>query len=139
MEALLNFAAPLNVELLDQVVKVMHYGQEPLRSQADKVLTQYREHPESWRHADKIIDAASVCLESKFFALQLLEGVIRYRWRSLPIEQRETIKAYLTKYIIAVGAWGAPPPRPPPPLPSPRISYTRFARTALHARAAVLQ
>ena len=107
MEALLDFSAPLNVELLDQVVKVMHYSQGPQRTQADRVLTAFREHPDSWRQADKIIDAAGACLESKYFALQLLESVIRFRWRSLPLDQRETVKAYLTKYIIGVRWAGA--------------------------------
>ena len=103
MEALLDLAHwdDAKTALLDQVVKVMNFGAEPVRSQADRVLSQLREAPDAWRLADKIIDAP-VCLESKFFALQILENLIRYRWRSLPVDQRETVKAYLTKHIIAV-------------------------------------
>ena len=126
MEALLEFSKPLNVELLDQVVKVMNFGQEPMRSQADRVLTALREHSDSWKAAPSIIDAQGCCLESKFFALQLLETVIRFRWRSLPLDQRENVKQYLTKLIIGVrrglfftpasSLWAAPcssSPQPP--------------------------
>jgi hypothetical protein len=137
MEALLDFSQPLNVELLDQVVKVMYHGQEPQRSQADRVLNTFREHPESWREAYKIIDAP-VCLESKFFALQIMESVIRFRWRSLPLEQRESFKTYLTKYILAVrcrlwrlGGWEQGLWLPGPPARARSPSHTRSLCSSL--------
>ncbi|VAI40691.1 unnamed protein product [Triticum turgidum subsp. durum] len=35
-------------------------------------------------------------LNTKFFALQVLESVIKYRWNALPVEQRDGIKNYIS-------------------------------------------
>ena len=101
MDKVLDFSVPLDIPLLDNVVRCMNFGQEPLRSQADRILTAFREHPDAWQRTDKIIEG-DTCLESKFFALQILENVIRFRWRSLPSDKREVLKTYLGQKIIAV-------------------------------------
>ena len=101
MEALLDFSVPLDVGLLDKVVQCMNYGQEPQRSQADRVLTMFRENSDAWQHTYTIIEG-ECCLEAKFFALQILENLIRFRWRSLGIEQRDKLKTYLGQKIVTV-------------------------------------
>ncbi|KAM3280423.1 hypothetical protein ACQJBY_047297 [Aegilops geniculata] len=39
-------------------------------------------------------------LNTKFFALQVLESVIKYRWNALPVEQRDGIKNYISDVIV---------------------------------------
>lgn len=34
--------------------------------------------------------------------LQVLEGVIKYRWNALPVEQRDGIKNYISDVIVQV-------------------------------------
>ena len=42
--------------------------------------------------------------ETKFFALQVLESVIKFRWGSLPDDQRAGIRNYASNLIIKVCA-----------------------------------
>ena len=102
MEAILNFSAPLDVALLDRVVLAMHRSPEPERSQADRVLTAFREHVEAWTRVDSVLEAPGSSVETKYFALQILEAMIKYRWKKLPVEQRDGIKMYLVQKIITV-------------------------------------
>ncbi|XP_027913552.1 protein EXPORTIN 1A-like isoform X2 [Vigna unguiculata] len=39
-------------------------------------------------------------LNTKFFALQVLEGVIKYRWNALPAEQRDGMKNFISDVIV---------------------------------------
>ncbi|KAI5435796.1 Exportin-1, partial [Lathyrus oleraceus] len=39
-------------------------------------------------------------LNTKFFALQVLEGVIKYRWNALPAEQRDGMKNFISDIIV---------------------------------------
>jgi exportin-1 len=41
------------------------------------VLTTFREHTDAWTRVDSILEASTVSLETKFFALQILESVIK--------------------------------------------------------------
>lgn len=34
--------------------------------------------------------------------LQVLEGVIKYRWNALPVEQRDGMKNYISEVIVKV-------------------------------------
>lgn len=38
--------------------------------------------------------------------LQVLEGVIKYRWNALPVEQRDGMKNYISEVIVQVLAMG---------------------------------
>ncbi len=105
MEALLDLTQPTDVALLDRVVQAMLLAPEPQRSQADRVLTAFSEHADAWTRVDAVLEAA-VRVETKFFALKILESVIKYRWKSLPAEQRDGIKMYLVQKIISVRARG---------------------------------
>ncbi len=53
---------------------------------AQKVLTSFKEHPESWIRVDTILEYSQNG-NTKYFALQILESVIRYRWKVLPRDQ----------------------------------------------------
>ncbi|KAM6586432.1 hypothetical protein CsatA_009037 [Cannabis sativa] len=43
-------------------------------------------------------------LNTKFFALQVLEGVIKYRWNALPVEQRDGMKNYISDVIVQLSS-----------------------------------
>jgi exportin-1 len=43
-------------------------------------------------------------LDTKFFALQVLEGVIKYRWNALPVEQRDGMKNYISEVIVQLSS-----------------------------------
>jgi exportin-1 len=101
MEALLDFSRPTDIALLDRVVLAMHRSPEPQRGQADRVLNAFRGHADAWTRVDSVLEA-NVSVETKFFALQILESVIQYRWKSLPKVQREGVKTYLMHKIMSV-------------------------------------
>jgi exportin-1 len=70
------------------------------RESADHVLTLFRDLPEAWTRVDAILEATRSAL-LKFYALQVLQHTITYRWKSLPKEQREGIRTYVVQKVIA--------------------------------------
>ena len=55
---------------------------------AQEVLTTLKEHPDAWTRVDTILEF-SQNLQTKYYALQILETVIRARWKVLPRQQCE--------------------------------------------------
>jgi exportin-1 len=66
---------------------------------AQEILTALKEHPEAWTRVDTILEFSSN-QQTKFFALQILEQVIKTRWKVLPRVQCEGIKKYIVGLII---------------------------------------
>lgn len=68
---------------------------------ARDVLTTLKEHPpQAWTRVDTIFEFSSN-QETKYnYALQILEAVIKTRWKTLPREQCEGIKKYIVGLII---------------------------------------
>lgn len=87
--------------MLDQMVALMYSGDHAQRKVADQVLTQVKNHPESWRAVDTVL-ATSNSADTKFFALNVLENVISTRWLVLPEEQRMGIKTYVVSLVIKI-------------------------------------
>jgi exportin-1 len=77
----------------------LSFSFHPQRSEAEKVMTSLQEHEMMWTRADAILEQSSNP-NTKFFALQVLEGVIKYRWNALPNDQREGIKNFISNLII---------------------------------------
>lgn len=73
------------------------------RAAAERILRQLQEHPDTWTRVVTILQNSGN-LNSKFYALQVLEGVIKYRWNALPMEQRDGIKNYISDLIVQVTA-----------------------------------
>jgi exportin-1 len=67
------------------------------------VLTQFQEHPDAWTRVDSILEL-SKSVNTKFYALGILESVIKYKWKALPREQCEGIKNYIVGLIIKMGS-----------------------------------
>lgn len=96
---LLDFSQKLDIGLLDNIVTCLHSSQgEPLRLAQD-VLTTLKEHPDAWTRVDSILEFSSN-QQTKYYALQILEEVIKTRWKILPRNQCEGIKKYVVGLII---------------------------------------
>ncbi|GAX79005.1 hypothetical protein CEUSTIGMA_g6445.t1 [Chlamydomonas eustigma] len=96
---LLDFSAPVDVKLLDFIVNTSSEAAGEQRQQAEQVLLKYQEHPQAWQQVDTIL-SQSQSQGTKYFALQILENVIKFKWGALPIEQREGIRNFLSNLII---------------------------------------
>mmetsp|Transcript_8910 Transcript_8910/g.15655 ORF Transcript_8910/g.15655 Transcript_8910/m.15655 type:complete len:579 (+) Transcript_8910:602-2338(+) len=100
MERLLDFSQPVDVSLLEQVVQALNTSPDAqVRQQANQTLTAFKENPNSWQTTATVLEATKDPM-TKFFALQVLETTIQYRWMALPAEQREGIRNYVVKMII---------------------------------------
>eukprot|EP00850_Spirogloea_muscicola_P001269 SM000004S15139 [mRNA] locus=s4:1467240:1477373:- [translate_table: standard] len=101
-ERLLDFSQPLDVALLDSTIDAFYgTGSKDERAAAERVLRALQEHPETWTRVVSVLQT-SRNQNSKFFALQVLEGVIKYRWNALPVEQRDGIKNYISDLIVQI-------------------------------------
>ncbi|KAG1667326.1 Exportin-1 [Nymphon striatum] len=96
---LLDFKQKLDINLLDSVVGCMYNGEGPQQRMAQEVLTTLKEHPQAWTRVDSILEY-SKNQQTKYYALQILETVIKTRWKVLPRNQCEGIKKYIVGLII---------------------------------------
>ncbi|XP_055956822.1 exportin-1 [Patella vulgata] len=96
---LLDFNQKLDITLLDNIVTCMYNGSGPQQRTAQEVLTTLKEHPDAWTRVDTILEF-STNQQTKYYALQILENVIKTRWKVLPRAQCEGIKKYIVGLII---------------------------------------
>ncbi|XP_076658878.1 exportin-1 emb [Halictus rubicundus] len=96
---LLDFNQKLDITLLDNVVGCMYNGIGEQQKLAQEVLTTLKEHPNAWTRVDTILEY-SQNQQTKYYALQILEQVIKTRWKVLPRNQCEGIKKYIVGLII---------------------------------------
>merc|ERR1712062_611456 len=69
------------------------------KKMAQEVLTTLKEHPDAWTKVDTILEFSNN-QQTKYYALQILESVIKTRWKVLPRNQCEGIKKYIVGLII---------------------------------------
>lgn len=96
---LLDFNQKMDINLLDKVVTAMYTGIGEQQRVAQELLTTLKEHPDAWTRVDTILEY-STNQQTKYFALQILEQVIKTRWKVLPRNQCEGIKKYIVGLII---------------------------------------
>lgn len=96
---LLDFNQKLDINLLDSVVVSMYAGNGETQRIAQEVLTTLKEHPDAWTRVDTILEY-STNQQTKYYALQILEQVIKTRWKVLPRNQCDGIKKYIVSLII---------------------------------------
>ncbi|XP_067621814.1 exportin-1 [Eurosta solidaginis] len=96
---LLDFSQKLDISLLDKIVECLYTSQGEQLRLAQDILTTLREHPDAWTRVDSILEF-SQNQRTKFYALQILEEVIKTRWKILPRNQCEGIKKYVVGLII---------------------------------------
>jgi len=99
MEKILDFNEPLDVNLLDAVVNALYTGFPQQQEQAQRILSQFQENQDAWQRVDRILQL-SQSNNTKFYALQILEQVVKFRWKILPKEQRDGIKNYIVNLAI---------------------------------------
>lgn len=92
-----------DIALLDNVISAAYNPTNPQRAAANKALMKLQENPDMWSHADAILEKAQNH-QTRFFGIQVLEDAIRSRWRILPPEQREGIKGYVVRKVIAMSS-----------------------------------
>ncbi|XP_078432688.1 protein EXPORTIN 1A-like isoform X2 [Wolffia australiana] len=103
-EKLRDLSQPIDVPLLDATVSAFYgTGSKEERSAADQILRELQNNPDTWLQVVHILQN-SQNLNTKFFALQVLEGVIKYRWNVLPVEQRDGIKNYISDVIVQLSS-----------------------------------
>ncbi|GJS17219.1 protein exportin 1A [Tanacetum coccineum] len=73
------------------------------RTAADTILRELQNNPDMWLQVVHILSNTQ-SLNTKFFALQILEGVIKYRWNVLPVEQRDGMKNYISDVIVKLSS-----------------------------------
>jgi len=66
---------------------------------AQEVLTNLKEHPDAWTRVDTILEYSSN-QQTKYYALQILENVIKTRWKVLPRPQCEGLCITLHIFIF---------------------------------------
>lgn len=59
----------------------------------------FQGHPDSWMRVDTILEYSRNS-NTKYFALQILESVIKYRWKVLPREQVTFIYIKINIFLI---------------------------------------
>ncbi|XP_019092142.1 PREDICTED: protein EXPORTIN 1B-like [Camelina sativa] len=99
-EKLRDLSQPIDVPLLDATVEAFYAtGSKEERASADNILRDLKANPDTWLQVVHILQNTS-STHTKYFALQVLEGVIKYRWNALPDEQRDGMKNYISEVIV---------------------------------------
>ncbi|KAK5843236.1 protein EXPORTIN 1A isoform X1 [Gossypium arboreum] len=103
-ERLRDLSQPIDVSLLDATVAAFYgTGSKQERAHADQILRDLQNNPDMWLQVVHILQQTK-SLNTKFFALQVLEGVIKYRWNALPVEQRDGMKNYISEVIVQLSS-----------------------------------
>ncbi|XP_042007739.1 protein EXPORTIN 1A [Salvia splendens] len=103
-EKLRDLSQPMDVSLLDATVAAFYgTGSKEERAAADHILRDLQNNPDMWLQVVHILSSTQ-SLNTKFFALQVLEGVIKYRWNALPVEQRDGMKNYISEVIVKLSS-----------------------------------
>ncbi|KAM0943808.1 putative importin-beta domain, armadillo-like helical, exportin-1/Importin-beta [Dioscorea sansibarensis] len=103
-EKLRDLSQPIDVALLDSTVAAFYgTGSKAERQAADQIWRELQNNPDTWLQVVHILQK-SQNLNTKFFALQVLESVIKYRWNALPVEQRDGIKNYISDVIVQLSS-----------------------------------
>lgn len=89
------------VKLLEEPIRILYNSPNPAeRNAAQALLTNLQELPGAWLRVDKVLDYPTSSPNAKFFALQILERLIKYRWKTLPRQTCESIRNYVVNKLI---------------------------------------
>ena len=67
------------------------------------VLTEFQKKPEAWSKVDQILQQSKNS-QTKFFALNILDEIIKYKWNALAEKQKEGIKNFIVNIIIQLSS-----------------------------------
>ncbi|KAJ4892778.1 Protein EXPORTIN 1A [Raphanus sativus] len=103
-EKLRDLSNPMDVALLDATVKAFYAtGSKEERAAADNILRDLKDNPDTWLQVSHILQNTR-SMHTKYFALQVLEGVIKYRWNALPVEQHDGMKNFISEVIVQLSS-----------------------------------
>ncbi|XP_047093851.1 protein EXPORTIN 1A-like isoform X2 [Lolium rigidum] len=103
-EKLRDLSQPIDVPVLDATVAAFFgTGSKEERNAAYQILQDLQNNQDMWLQVVHILQN-SQNLNTKFFALQVLESVIKYRWNALPSEQRDRVKNYISDVIFQLSS-----------------------------------
>ncbi|KAI3807930.1 hypothetical protein L1987_23868 [Smallanthus sonchifolius] len=103
-EKLRDLSQPIDVAVLDATVAAFYgTGSKQERAAADHILRELQNNPAMWLQVVHVLSNTQN-LNTKFFALQVFEGVIKYRWNVLPVEQRDGMKNYVSDIIVKLSS-----------------------------------
>lgn len=103
MDGILDFDAPLNIDLLDRVCTASVEGSPNEVVEAQAVLNQFKEHEGAWQAVDTILMQTENDY-TRYFALSVLEPLIQYRWKALDREQQEGIKNFIVEKVVKISS-----------------------------------
>eukprot|EP01012_Entosiphon_sulcatum_P019589 TRINITY_DN24503_c0_g1_i1.p1 TRINITY_DN24503_c0_g1~~TRINITY_DN24503_c0_g1_i1.p1 ORF type:complete len:1057 (-),score=290.97 TRINITY_DN24503_c0_g1_i1:3-3173(-) len=103
MEQILNFDAPLDVQLFDRIVNMMYNGSPQDIRRAQDILSIFEQHQDAWQRVDKIL-GNSGSPQAKFLALQILEKAIDTKWKILEESVRKGIRDFISDLVIRLAS-----------------------------------
>ncbi|KAH7924554.1 hypothetical protein BV22DRAFT_1012975 [Leucogyrophana mollusca] len=103
MQGLLDFSREFDISLLDKVAMAFYTGSGAEQQMAQRVLTQFEEHPDSWTRVPDVLERSSFP-QSKYIGLQILEKLITTRWKTLPDGQRQGIRNFVVGITVKVAS-----------------------------------
>ncbi|KAI5134574.1 exportin-1, partial [Nematocida ausubeli] len=107
MEKLLECSNEFDVELFDYVVTTFYNPMDKEHKRAERVLLQYREHPDSWAHTSAVVKESKDA-RAKVFAVQVLERAVKIRWTMLTEDQKKGAREYVVDKILELSMQGQP-------------------------------
>jgi len=101
--SLLNQNIPFDnqkLQLLENIINVFYTTKNNNdRTQADKLLNQFKVLPDSWTHCATILSNSNNNY-TKFFALGILEDLIISRWNTIQQDSKNGIKNFLVELLV---------------------------------------
>jgi exportin-1 len=73
------------------------------RKEAERALVRFKDDPSSWTLVDTILERAQNA-QTKFFALQILEEMVKSRWKIVTPPQRTSVKNYVVNVAIKLSS-----------------------------------
>uniref|UniRef100_A0A7S1TC72 Exportin-1 n=1 Tax=Compsopogon caeruleus TaxID=31354 RepID=A0A7S1TC72_9RHOD len=93
------------VTLLEQTMQVLYTASSAeQRNMAQNVLTELQNIPDAWTRVDKLLDNPAVSTSTKYYGLQIMENMIRYRWKTLARQTSEQVKNYIVNKVIELSS-----------------------------------
>ncbi len=73
------------------------------RKEAERALVVFKDDPSSWLKVHAILDRAQQP-QTKFYALQILDEMVKSRWKVVPPQQRLSVKNYVVNVAIKLSS-----------------------------------
>jgi exportin-1 len=99
MEGILDLERELNMELFDRVVMDAQSPDKTKKEHAEGILMKFKELPNAWTKTDYIL-SKSMLQQSHYFALQMLEEIVRTKWLLFDEEMKSGLRMYVFQLVI---------------------------------------